>query len=465
MRVRRTVPAVAAALAATALAAWLARDTWRGWLDQLQPQAHPGPGGAPAQGHGHSRPAEGRVRLSPQARDNLRLVVKPVRPQTYWRTVQVPGVVAERRGKSDRGVAAPVAGVVGRVHAVPGDAVRPGAELVTLRLNSELLHSGQAELNKVAQELTIVRARLGRVEPGFRQGVVPEAKFIELQNQVERLEAARKARRNELALRGLTAAQIDAVERGQFLTEVTLRVPDRTPGGAEASEAAGGDPGPLYEVEELRVQPGEQVQPGHVLCYLANHQALYVEGRAFREDTPLVERAAARGWPVTAAFSGDDGDGWPPPAAGLTIQYLANTLDPASQTFPFYVPLDNQHRDYQRDGKTYRIWRFRPGQRVRLGVRAEEYRDVFVVPADAVVREGPEAYVFRQNGEYFERRPVHVFHEDQAGAVLANDGGVTPGSWLAQNGAAALNRALNAGASGEADGEGHGHEHHHHHHD
>ena len=29
-----------------------------------------------------------------------------------------------------------------------------------------------------------------------------------------------------------------------------------------------------------------------------------------------------------------------------------------------------------------------------------------VLPAAAVVREGPEAYVFRQNGDLFDRRPV-----------------------------------------------------------
>jgi multidrug efflux pump subunit AcrA (membrane-fusion protein) len=411
------------------------------------------------------------VRLSPQARANLGLVVKPVQPQTCWRTVQVPAVVAERRGKSDRGVTAPVAGVVSHVHAVPGDTVRPGAALFTLRLTGERLHSSQSELNRTAQELKLVRARLERLEPALRVGAIPDAKFIDLQNQVERLELARRAHRNELSLSGLGGGQIDAVEQGQFLTEVIVRVPERAPAGPTLTASAGpaaGDPGPLYEVEELKVQLGDQVQAGHVLCYLADHESLYIEGRAFREDTPLVERAAARGWPVTAAFAEDPDGDWPPPPQGLTIQHLANTLDPASQTFPFFVPLANQHRDYQRGGKTYRLWRFRPGQRVRLGVRVQELKDVLVLPADAVAREGPEAYVFRQNGDAFERRPVHVVHEDHDRVVLASDGGLTPGSHVVQGSAAALNRALRAGASGggeEDDGHGHGHHHHHHHDD
>src|SRR5579884_4045211 len=87
----------------------------------------------------HDHADKDRVRITPQARANLRLDVRPVQPQTYWRTIRVPGVVVERRGQSDRGVTAPIAGVVKHVHAVPGDTVRPGTELFVLGLTSEYL--------------------------------------------------------------------------------------------------------------------------------------------------------------------------------------------------------------------------------------------------------------------------------------------------------------------------------------
>jgi hypothetical protein len=110
------------------------------------------------------------------------------------------------------------------------------------------------------------------------------------------------------------------------------------------------------------------------------------------------------------------------------------------------------------------VWRFRPGQRVRLHVPVEELEDVIVLPAAAVVREGPEAYVFRQNGDLFDRRPVRVLHEDRLNVVVANDGSVAPGWYLAQGSAASLNRVLKAqSASGvpvgvhvHADGTVHG---------
>src|SRR5262245_8178542 len=104
MRIRTTVLAGAftATLGAVAFAGWLTRDAW------LPRPAPPAAQAETEEGHALPRGDAARVRLSPQARANLRLVVKPVRAQTYWRTVEVPGAVAERRGKSDRGVTAPL---------------------------------------------------------------------------------------------------------------------------------------------------------------------------------------------------------------------------------------------------------------------------------------------------------------------------------------------------------------------
>ena len=76
------------------------------------------------------------LKLSPQARKNLGLVSKPAKLQTYWKKVQIPGVIVDRPGRSDRGITSPVVGVVTQIHAFPGDTVRPGDRLFTLRLFS-----------------------------------------------------------------------------------------------------------------------------------------------------------------------------------------------------------------------------------------------------------------------------------------------------------------------------------------
>ena len=100
-----------------------------------------------------------------------------------------------------------------------------------------------------------------------------------------------------------------------------------------------------------------------------------------------------------------------------------------------------------------RIWRYRPGQRVRLFIPVEEFRDVFVLPRNAVAHDGLESYVFRQNGDVFERRPVRVMYEDRRVTLVANDGSISPGHNLAINNAAALNRSLKTQA-GEGESQG-----------
>lgn len=400
----------------------------------------------------------------------MRLIVKPVELTSYWRTIRVPGVVTERPGQSDIGVTTPLAGVVQHVAAVPGDPVRPGDELFTLRLISESLQTSQTELYKTLRDLAINQEQTKRLEPLVRNGALAEARLIELQQQQQRLNATREAYGQDLKARGLSPEQIKGVEAGRFVTEIIVRAPAKDaarksgridlipvsnpPPAASAAPVAEGDG---YEVEELKVNLGEHVQAGQALATLANHANLYVEGRGFKQEMPLLTRTAEEGWPVRAEIPEEAERGWPPFSGEMKIQFLAATIDPTSQTFAFYLSLPNQSRQYQRGDKAYRVWRFRPGQRLRLQVAVEQFQDVFVLPAAAVVRDGPEAYVFRANGDALDRKSVHVLLDDRDNVLIANDGSIVAGSHIAQNGAAQLNRVLKAKAAG---GEGHaGHDH------
>ena len=77
--------------------------------------------------------------ISPKARKNLGIRSMPVKPTAYWRTLQIPGIIEDRTGLTDRGVTTPLAGVVTQVHAFEGDIIRPGEKLFTIRLVSEYL--------------------------------------------------------------------------------------------------------------------------------------------------------------------------------------------------------------------------------------------------------------------------------------------------------------------------------------
>jgi multidrug efflux pump subunit AcrA (membrane-fusion protein) len=454
MRLRTVIVSVVLLAVVGGLAAvgFVTRDRWL-------PHVFPAPASS---GHEHGEADHhahaDRVKLSAQAQANLALEVDTLVPREYWRTALIPGVVVDRPGESDRGVPTKVAGVVTDIKARPGDTVKAGDPLFTIQLVSEFVQSTQTELAKAAREREFAVARRDQTAILVKAGTKSERELLDEENQVKRLTTQIEGYRRQLLVFGLTPQQVDRAQRGEVVTEAVVPAP----GGA-------GDE-TLYEVQELSVQLGAAVQSGQSLATLANHQRLFVEGRAFKSEADALATAAEKKIPIRAEFADETPGAWPPQSA-LVIHHLSNQVDPATRTFAFYLPLDNQPRTYTRDGRTHFVWRYRPGQRVRLKVPVEKLVTLapdgktevlpFVLPVGAVVREGPEAFVFVQNGDVFVRKPVRVLYEDRSEVVIANDGSVMPADFVVKNQAAAINRALKAAAGGGGD---HGHDHHGHSH-
>ncbi|WP_437187816.1 hypothetical protein SH668x_001227 [Planctomicrobium sp. SH668] len=167
--------------------------------------------------------ANSTLLLTDQAIENLKLKARAVKPETFWRTTQVPGMVVDRPGRSDRGVVSPVTGVVTRISAFPGDTVRSGEPLFSIRLLSESLHMTQSDLFKANQDIRLAIAQRERLSGAG--GAIPEARIIEVENQIVRLQTAVKAYRQELLNRGLLREQIDAAATGQFVSEIEIVTP------------------------------------------------------------------------------------------------------------------------------------------------------------------------------------------------------------------------------------------------
>lgn len=355
---------------------------------------------------------------------------------------------------------AKAAGVVTEIRARPGDTVKAGALLFTLQLVGEFAQAAQADLIKSSRELAFAQEKRDRQAALIRQGVSPESSIIPEENNVKRYASQVQALRRQLQTLGLTPEQIDKVEKGEVITHLAVYAP-RTE--AEPKSAAEKPEEPLYEVQELKVQLGESVQAGQTLCLLSSHQWLYVEGRAFKSEAKALATIAEKKVPIAVEFADEAPGDWPPQPP-LMIHHLSNQVDPSTRTFAFYLALENQPSTFERDGKSHLVWRFRPGQRVRLRVPVEKLGDdALVLPIGAVVREGAEAYAFVQNGDTFVRKPVRVLYEDRTDAVLANDGSLPAGAFVVRNRAAALNRAVKAAAGGGGheghDHAGHSHDH------
>ena len=406
------------------------------------------------------------LEISEQARRNLGLVAKQAKAQEFWRSVLIPGEIADRPGVSDRGVTSPAVGIVSAIHAFPGDTIRPGESMFTLRLFSEYLQNTQSELFKATQEIQLIQQEINRLSEATRSGAVPESRLIESRQQLKRQTTLIRAYEQDLLTRGLNPEQVEQVASGTFVSTIEVAAPPAIPQQAWLSPKAtnsirqvstvsepSSEIGIAFEVQELSVELGQQVQAGQVLAQLSNHQSLYVVGHAFKREAQYLEQAAQQGRVVSIEFAEEGDQRWPDLDQSFTIRHLSNSIDSASRTFDFFVPLVNQFQAFDKANETFLVWRFRPGQRARIHVPVEKFENVFVLPSEAVVREGPEAYVFRQNGDLFKQLPVHVLYEDRRSVVIANDGKIAAGSYVAQNSAASLNRVLKAQtASGQQPG-------------
>ena len=390
------------------------------------------------------------LQLSSVAWKNIGLKTGTVEPRTFARSVSVPAMVVERPGRSQVEITSPMTGIVARVYPLEGEAVQPGQSLFDLRLTHEDLVTAQREFLQSAQDLDIIEREMSRLR-GISEGVIAGRQILEKQYEADKLEAALHAQRQGLLLHGLTAAQIDSImESRQLLQTVTVSAP---PFDESADHH---DVEHLYHVQKIAVRRGTHVVAGDSLGTLGDHCLLYVEGQAFEDDAQRLIKAARDNWPVTVSPVAAAGEGI---EEQLKILYVADHVNPQSRALHFYLGLPNHLiRDERESDHRFVAWRYRPGQRMEVEIPlGEPWENQIVLPPEAVVEEGADAFVFEQNGDHFDRLPVHVLYRDKDAVVVENDGALA-GSTLAMSGAYQMHLALkNKSGSGVDPHAGHSH--------
>jgi multidrug efflux pump subunit AcrA (membrane-fusion protein) len=425
--------------------------------------------------HQHGHDDASSLELSPAARANLGLTaefIQPVQLETFRRSITVPGMIVNRPGRTIVQVSTPMSGVITHVHAVQGEAVTPGTLLFQIRITAEALVSTQTELLKTVGELDVENREIERLTEVTKSGAVPQKTLLERQYAREKLESLLNAQREALRLLGLSEVQIEEITANRrLLSELQIMAPHpddhsadelhltnsavRPASFAHSDEAASEESGPDSEasliLQDVLVHKGQTVDAGETLAVVADFSELYIEGQAFGQDVNLLTDAAAKGWTVSAVFDEPgQGEGI---IDGLKLVYSASAIDAVSRTLPFYVALPN---DIVRDvispsGQRFVDWRYRVGQRLKLRVPVEEWPEQIVLPIEAVAREGAEYFVFVQNGDHFDRTPVHVRYRDSQWAVIANDGALFPGDMVARRGAHQMQMALKNKSGGGID--------------
>jgi multidrug efflux pump subunit AcrA (membrane-fusion protein) len=321
-----------------------------------------------------------------------------------------------------------------------------------LRLTDDELVTVQREYLRTAESLNVLNHEIARLK-ALGEGVVAGRRILEQEYEKQKLEASLLAEQQALVVHGISQDQVEEIlKKHQLLRDFLVRAPDHFHSGDLCQSEH------LFHVQSLPVSQGQQVSTGQDLAVLADHCQLYVEGRAFEDDATGLREAARNGWEITANLL--PGNGLASAAAGLKLLYLADRIDPESRAFRFYLQLPNEVVLDQTadDGRRYLEWHYKPGQRMQLAVPVQRWEQQLVLPVTAVVDEGGEVYVYRQNGGQFDRVSVHVVYRDQNSAVVENNGSLFPGDIVAGQGAYQMHLALkNKSAGGVDPHAGHNH--------
>ena len=447
-RSRFVMTTMLATVAVTAIAA--SSPWWRPWMaTQLAAARNSNASGAAEpDDHGHDHAAHGdenSIKLSPSALKNINFRPVTVALSPFERTTTLPAMVVERPGRSQFHITAPLTGVITKIVPQEGAAVEPDSEMFEIRLTHEELVAAQRDFLQTAESLDVVNREIARLE-SLTEGVVAGRRVLEQQYERQKLEASLRADQQGMLLHGLSNEQIDGIlKTRQLVQTLVVKAPPHT----HDDDECGGEH--LFHAQQLPVKLGQQVEAGELLCVLADHCELYIEGRAFEDDAERLREAARAGLDVTARLLA--GDRQTDRVEGLKLLYLADSIDPETRAFHFYLRLPNEVvLDRQAPGgQRFLSWRFQPGQRLELSVPVEKWTDRIVLPVEAVVLEGAENYVYRQNGDRFDRVAVHVEHRDQTSAVIANDGAIFPGDIVAASGAYQMHLALKNKSGGAID--------------
>lgn len=415
------------------------------WLPRLKQWVTPSP--AAEDQHEQSAPPDDHanaVALSSQAQASIGIQLAKVQLTNFDRAISVPGIVVERPGRSRFEIGTPLAAEVSRIFVGQAEAVRPGQDLFELQLTHDELVQLQASLLQTAEELDIVNREIARLEQVSREGAIAGRTVLERKYEQQKLDATLRVRRQAMLMHSFSQAQVDEIlQTRRLLGTQTVRAP------IEDDSGRAYDKDRVFQLQALNVERGQHVEEGARLAMLADHQELLIEGDAFERDAGLISAAWQANASVTAVL---EQGGKSIEVKDLSISHLANALDPATRILHFYVKLPNALiRDSLSGEQRFVQWKYKPGQRMTLRVPVETLEDRIVLPAEAVAQDGVENYVFVFRDKEFHRQAVQVEHRDPLYAVLANDGSVKPGKYVATRGAQQILLALKNQSGGGVD--------------
>ena len=210
-----------------------------------------------------------------------------------------------------------------------------------------------------------------------------------------------------------------------------------------------------YDIHELQVKIGDKVEMGQSLGILHNMRELHVEAHAQGSEIKLLMEALENDLDIAAVPLAEDSG---IRLNGLKIQSVQDDSERGGAKVHIEIP---NNPSFVKNGllnKKYRSWKIRIGTRYMIRVPRKKYKDVFVIPSDAVVEDGAERIVFLEDGDTYKPAKVVVLFQNDEVAVLGESSDIFGGDAIVTHGAFGLGLALKAKTGGAVDAHaGHNH--------
>jgi len=312
------------------------------------------------------------VLMSQAQQHSLGVMVTPIGKNTVLSSRRFPAEIVIPVGQ-ERVVSAPQSGLLDQLHIAAGQNVKKGQAIAHLT-SPDLLGLQRDYLQALTQKKLAAKS-LARDEELFKDGIIPQRRYLETESVHEEASASLAQRKQALRLAGMGDAAISKLSPNAGMSSgITLTAPMDG------------------QVLEQMVTTGQRVDMAMPLYRIAKLNPLWLEIHAPLEGLPFVKE----GMPVNV----------PKLQASGKLIAVIRSVNKADQTLHLRAEI------------TKGTEKLSPGQFVEAEISLGGQSQYFSVPKSALARQGAEAMVFVQTKTGFSPLKVKVISEQGDEAIV-----------------------------------------------
>lgn len=330
------------------------------------------------------------VVMSNTQQQSLGVTVTSIGKNTMLSSRRFPAEITVPVGQ-ERVVSASQSGLIDQLYVTAGQDVKKGQSIAHL-ISPDLVGLQRDYLQALTQKKLAAKG-LFRDAELFKDGIIPERRYLETESTHEEMSASLAQRKQALRLAGMGDAAINSMTSSSGMSNsITLTAPMDG------------------QVLEQMVTTGQRVDMGMPLYKIAKLNPLWLEIHAPLEGLPFVKQ----GMPVQV----------PKLQASGKLIAVIRSVNKADQTLHLRAVI------------TQGAEKLSPGQIVEAEISLGAQSQHFSVPKSALARQGADALVFVQTKSGFHPLKVKVIFEQGDEAVV--DANFTGNEKIAVSGLSAI---------------------------